>query len=174
MDSFVTVAGPYRHARTMGVLQGEPSDRASASRFARRSHRVLAGTEQPHRGSRRELDHRPIRAPRRRGGRCIAAGLAGLDRSATAGGSAIRRGRAISTSLAPEFRPFASRHPGPRAITGSCFSTTSAERSTRVRYRVRGGLETILTRFTSEKDVDAGELVTATVNPEWQHAHADP
>jgi hypothetical protein len=32
-------------------------------------------------------------------------------------------------------------------------------------YRVRGGLETILSRFTSSKSVDASEMVTATVNP---------
>jgi hypothetical protein len=32
-------------------------------------------------------------------------------------------------------------------------------------YLVRGGLETILARFTSSKSVDAGEMVTATVNP---------
>ena len=32
-------------------------------------------------------------------------------------------------------------------------------------YRVRGDLNTIVTQLTSGKDVDAGELVTATVNP---------
>ena len=154
----------YRHARTMGLLQGELI-RSSVCLALRLKISLRPGRNRK----------APSRFPPRAGSPAgsssratwwsVCRGRSGWSGPISAARrSAIRRGHAISTSLAPEFRPFASRPPMTEGDYRLVFLDDQRRAVHSRGYRVRGGLETILTRLTSGKDVDAGKLVTATVN----------